>query len=153
MRKSRILLVPFCAMSWIVGVYSFERWVGGTICVSSLAYISKEDVFLSHSDHALRSQYDFEINNIPTFDKEEAKKFYDAHSERFELVRLMSIRRPDQYWRSFFLPFSRQVDIRIKTYDDPEYDPNIDSRNRRPVNSVPVPACQIYRYLHNKKID
>jgi hypothetical protein len=144
------LYIPFCAMVWIVGVYSFERWDGGTICLSNLTYISKEDVFLDHSDYFLRSQHDFDINNILAFDTQNANKFYQEHAERFELVRLMSIRRPDQYWRAFFLPFSRQVFIRRKAYNDPKYDKNIDSRNLKPVGSEPVSACDIYKRLNRK---
>jgi hypothetical protein len=152
MRKKRpkvwgCLLIPFCAVVWIVGVYSFERWDGGTICISNLTYISKEDIFIRHSDDFLRSQHDFDINNTPPFNRQSAINFYQDHSDRFELVRLMSIRRPDQYWRAFFSPFSRQVDIRRKTYEDPEYDARIDSRNLKPVGSRPFSACSIHSRL------
>jgi hypothetical protein len=161
------LWVPILAIFWIVGVWSLERW-GGTICVSNLAYISREDVFLVHSDRVLYSndrlqkyqsynnqsdppsgdvQRDF--NRIPPFDRLRAKKFYRDNAERFDLVRLMAIRRPDQYWRAFFFPFTRQVDIRSYKIDNPRYNDMIDTMTRG-TGSRPMPACRIEKRLRNK---
>jgi hypothetical protein len=144
------LLIPFCAVVWIVGVWSLERG-GGTICVSNLTYISRSDIFLEYSDHVLQAKNDFDIYNIPPLKRRDANRFYLENSERFELVRLMSIRRPDQYWRAFFFPFSRQIDMRSRAYDDPDYNKVVDALANK-ASSAPVTACDIDGRLRNKII-